>query len=144
MNALQTSPLADPIPTPTDETAETATPGAPANRAPSAGLLADAVAAGRVKLYRQRSNGSTRRIAYLAPDSPAREVAEYLALRVDEGISVAVLAIDTDLSRPTIRRTLAALEWAEEIEDGEWDDMYADDVDALFVFGSDDEAGEEL
>jgi len=124
MTAPQTSPLADP--------------------SASAGLLAAAVAEGRIKLYRQRANGSTRRITYLAPGSTARDEAEYLAMRVDEGMSVAALAIDTDLSRPTIRRTLAALEWAEEIEDGEWDDMYADDVDALFVFGSDDEAGEEL
>jgi hypothetical protein len=91
-------------------------------------------AAGTVRLYRVRADGSTRHVPYLADDHPHRAVAEWLSDRTDmDGAPLTVAAAETGLSLPTARRLLAALEWTEEIEAGEWDDDDTPDLTALFV-----------
>lgn len=106
---------------------------------PSAGLLADACAAGRVALFRERGTGTLRRLPYLAPDSEAREVAEWCAAAREDGASVATIASESGVSRATVRRALAALALTEEVEAGDLDDVYAPDVVAVVVGGSDED-----
>jgi hypothetical protein len=123
-----------PEPTQTPELAEGGTSTRP-------GALAALVAAGAVALYQQRRTGTLRRIAYPCPGTPARETAEYLADRVDDGASVAALAVETGLSRATVRRSLAALDLAHEIEAGDHDDVVEPDLTAV-VFAATDEEDE--
>lgn len=104
--------------------------------------LAAACAAGTVALYRERGNGTLRRLPYLAPGSPAREVADWFAMRLEEGATVAVISTEAGVSRITVRRTLAALALTEAIEDGDHDDAYEPGVVAL-VLGGVDEDGDQ-
>lgn len=106
---------------------------------PSAGLLAEACAAGRVALFRQRGTGTLRRLPYLADGSEAREVAEWFAAAREDGASVATIAGEAGVSRATVRRALAALALTEEVEAGDLDDVYAPDVVAVVVGGSDED-----
>jgi hypothetical protein len=91
-----------------------------------------------VHLYRQRGTGSFRRLPYLAPDTEAREVADWLALRREEGASVATIAAEAGCSRVRVRRTLVALDMAEAVEDGDLDELYEDGVVALVIAGDED------
>lgn len=106
---------------------------------PSTGLAA-ACAAGTVALYRRRGTGSLRRVPYLAPETTAREIAEWFALRREEGLRVAAIASEAGCSRVTVRRTLVALDLAEALEDGDLDDLYAEDTVALVLAGDQDAA----
>jgi hypothetical protein len=99
--------------------------------------VARLAASGVVNFYRVRANGSARFLPYLAQGTEAREVAEWAALQVEEGRSVAWLAEDAGVSRATVRRALAALDLAEDIEAGEYDELVTDDVDAVFVGDAD-------
>lgn len=128
-----------PEPTYADADAQVGPVPEAAEQSPSAGLAA-ACAAGTVGLYRQRGTGTLRRVPYLAPDSTAREVAEWFVLRRDEGQRVAAIAAEAGVSRVTVRRTLVALDLAEAIEDGDLDDLYDDDTLALVLAGDEDEA----
>lgn len=119
-------PLVGPAPEGTDHSA-------------SAGLLADACAAGRVALFRERDTGTLRRLPYLAPESEAREVAEWFAAAREDGASVATIAGEAGCSRATVRRALAALALTEEVEAGDLDEMYEDGVVAVVVSGSDED-----
>jgi hypothetical protein len=107
------------------------------------GLLAAAVAAGAVHLYRARRTGSLRRLAYFAPGSEGREEAEWYGLRQAEGATVKELAAEAGVRPLTVRRALWALELAEAVEDGDLDDLYdpaTEDPDApslVLQFGHD-------
>jgi hypothetical protein len=91
-------------------------------------------AAGAVRLYRVRATGTTRRVPYLAVDTDQRAVAEWLSDRIDmDGAPLADVAAEVGLSRPNARRLLAALELTEEIDAGDWDDLYEEGVTTLFV-----------
>jgi len=74
-------------------------------------------------------------------DSSMREIAELLATRRDEEVSVVALADETGLSRSAIRRVLTALALVRRSRTASGD-LYAEDVDALIVLGN-DEANEE-
>lgn len=115
--------------------ASTAPAAEPAPASGSTGLLRAAASAGTVRFYRQRANGSTRAIPYLAEGTEGREVAEWVAARTDDGASVATVAEETGLSRATVRRTLAALALTEEVEDGDLDDLYEDGVTEIVLAG---------
>jgi hypothetical protein len=108
--------------------------------------LQAAATKGTVHFYRVRANGSTRAVPYLKPDTSAREVAEWIANEVDEGKSVALVATEAGLSRATVRRALAAVELAEEVEEDNEDlsALYEEGVDAIYLSATedDDEAGE--
>lgn len=97
--------------------------------------LAAACEAGTVRLYRLRSTGTRRLIPYLTGE--AREVAEFLAHEVEVRRSVAIVAASAGMSRPTVRRALAALALVEEIEAGDHDDLFEDGVTEI-EFGGDD------
>jgi len=146
----------NPAPTPAHPTATAPTGSAPAptyaDADPPVGPVAEhstpqpstrlaaACAARTVALYRQRATGSLRRLPYLAPDTTAREVAEWFALRRDEGQRVAAIAAEAGVSRVTVRRTLVALDLAEAVEDGDLDDLYDEDTVALVLAGDEDAA----
>lgn len=106
--------------TSTDTTETTASP------------LAAACEAGTVKLYRLRANGTARLIQYLT--GIAREEAEYYAYWIEEGRSVADLAAESETSRATVRRKLAALALTEAIEAGDHDDAWEEGL-AELAFG---------
>ena len=95
-----------------------------------------------VRLYHQRASGSLRALPYLAIGSDARATAEYLADLVEDGASVAAAAIATGLSRASVRRALANLSLAEDIEDGLHDDTEEPDLTALVFAGDADEENE--
>ena len=106
------------------------------------GALAALCAAGSVRLFRQRASGSLRALPYLCPGTHARETAEYLADLVDDGASVAAAATATGLSRASVRRALANLSLAEDIEDGLHGDTAEPDLTALVFAGDADEEDE--
>lgn len=106
--------------------------------ATTASPLAAACEAGTVKLYRLRGNGTTRLIQYLT--GVAREEAEYYAYWIEEGRSVAELAAESETSRATIRRKLAALALTEEIEAGDHDELWEEGVAELEFGGEEADA----
>jgi hypothetical protein len=100
------------------------------------GLLAAALAAGAVSLYRVRRSGTLRHLTYLAPGSEAREVAEWYAYRLDEGVTIKGLAAEAGTRPLTVRRALWALDLAEAVEDGDLDglcDEYDPDESHQFI-----------
>jgi hypothetical protein len=129
-------PTQTPEPAPVHPVAEAATPE-PAPSAP--GALAAACAAGTVALYRVRASGTLRHIPFLVDGTPARMEAEWYAWQIaDEGQPVRVVATAAGVSVATLRRALTALALTEAIEDQELDDLYAPDVEAIFVEGTTD------
>lgn len=99
--------------------------------------LAQACEAGKVRLFRLRGNGTRRAIPYLTGD--AREVAEWYEAKISEGNSLALVAATAQVSRPTVRRALAALALTEAIEAGDHDDCWdAEEPPAELEFGGDD------
>lgn len=99
------------------------------------GVLAAAVAAGTVALYRVRRTGTLRRLAYLAPGTTARQEADWYAMRLDEGATIKDLAAEAGVRPLTVRRALWALDLAESVEDGDLDDLWdAHDPDETHQF----------
>lgn len=131
-----------PAPTQTDAQPVAQDQGTPEPASTSTGPLAEACARHAVRLYRQRGNSVARPMPYLAVGSPAREVADHLSDAMDDGSSVAAIAGQSGLSRATVRRTLFALTITEEIEAGDHDDLWGEDLEAVIFGGSDDEDGE--
>lgn len=122
--------------TTTAEPIESTEDEAPASTSP----LAAACAAGTVKLYRERRTGTLRPLQYLTGE--AREVAEWYRLRFEDGARINDLAIEAAVSGPTVRRAIKALDLIEAIEDGEYDDLWSEDLEAL-IFAAEDEADED-
>lgn len=79
-----------------------------------------------VQFYRLRKSGTMRRLPYLAPGTPERKDAEKAAAQVTKGKSVATLAEESGRSVSTIRRMVAAVQLAEEVETGKYDDQIKD------------------
>lgn len=88
--------------------------------------IRDILDSGRLEAYRVRSNGTTRLVRLLPVGSTGRDTAEWISEQVDEGRTVQSVARELHSSVPTIRRFLEALELTEEIEAGEWDDVWAE------------------
>ncbi|WP_269305308.1 hypothetical protein [Aeromicrobium sp. HA] len=86
--------------------------------------LKDAAAAGAVRLFRQRKNGTLRSMPYLAPGSDTRKEAEAVAKRRETGETVGTIAEDLNLSVATVRRMITNLLLAKQIEDGFYADKY--------------------
>lgn len=90
----------------------------PSAKTPS---LAQAAAKDEVKFYRQRANGTLRRLPCLAPGTPERKKAEAVAARRDKGETANAIAGDLKLSKATVRRLITGLLLAHAIEAGAHD-----------------------
>ena len=86
--------------------------------------LKDAAAAGTVRLFRQRKNGTLRSLTYLAPGSAARKEAEAVAARREKGETISSLTEDLNVSVATVRRMITNLLLAQQIESGEHSDKF--------------------
>jgi hypothetical protein len=110
--ALGTASAPEPTQTPKKASTKHATKKAAVKAAESA--QAD------VAFYRQRKSGTLRRLPYLAPGTPERKAAEKVAAQVDKGTPVAVIAEASGRSLSTVRRLLAAVDLAREVESGKY------------------------
>lgn len=79
-----------------------------------------------VQFYRLRKSGTMRRLPYLAPSTPERKDAEKVAAQVAKGKSIATIAEETGRSLSTVRRMVAAVQLAEEVETGKYDEQVKD------------------
>lgn len=102
----------------------------------SASKLAQAAATSEVKLYRQRRNGTYRRLPYLAPGTPQRKQAEQIAARRAKGEALPAIADDLKLSKSTVRRLEVGLALAKEIEAGQHDAAWDGKPDTHLVLES--------
>lgn len=102
---------------------------APAARVTADQVLADPKAmldAGQLVAYSERANGTVRRLELAPVGSTRRDTAEWISEEVDKGRSVRQVAAELHVSASVVRRFLLALELTEEIEAGEWDDVWAE------------------
>ena len=82
--------------------------------------------AGGLAAYSLRSNGTERHWELVPLGTERRDTAEWIFDQVEEeGRSVEAVARELHVSNATVRRFLAVLELTEEIEAGEWDDIWA-------------------
>jgi hypothetical protein len=96
---------------------------------PTAAVVADPkvmLDAGQLVAYSERANGTTRRLELCPVGSTRRDTAEWISERLDDGAPLKTVAGELHVSVPTVRRFIMALELTEEIEAGEWDDVWAD------------------
>jgi hypothetical protein len=101
----------------------------PAARTAADQVVADPKAmldAGLLVAYSERANGTTRHLELCPVGSTRRDTAEWISERLDDGATVRTVARELHVSVPTVRRFIMALELTEEIEAGEWDDVWAD------------------
>jgi hypothetical protein len=82
--------------------------------------------AGHLNAYSERANGTTRHLELCPVGSTRRDTAEWISEQVDEGRSLRAVAAELHVSVPTVRRALMALELTEEIEAGDWDQVWAE------------------
>lgn len=71
-----------------------------------------------VKFYRLRKSGTARRLPYLAPGTPERAEADTIAAQVASGTAVAQVATKAGVSGSTVRRMVAAVQLAQDVESG--------------------------
>lgn len=101
---------------------------APAARTAADQVVADPKAmldAGLLVAYSERGNGTTRRLDLCPVGSTRRDTAEWVSERLEDGATVRQVARELHVSVATVRRFIMALELTEEIEAGEWDDVWA-------------------
>jgi len=96
--------------------------------------LAQAAAQGQVTFYRQRRNGTMRNLPYLAPGTKQRAQAETVAGRREAGDTIGTVAGDLKLSVATVRRMVAGLLLAQQVEVGVHDAKW-NGVDKSVVVG---------
>lgn len=82
--------------------------------------------AGHLAAYSERANGTTRHLELCPVGSTRRDTAEWISEQVDEGRSLRAVAAELHVSLPTVRRALMSLELTEEIEAGDWDQVWAE------------------
>jgi hypothetical protein len=82
--------------------------------------------AGLLVAYSERANGTLRHLELCQLGSTRRDTAEWVSERLDEGATLKAVARELHVSVATVRRYLMALELTEEIEAGEWDDVWAE------------------
>lgn len=101
---------------------------APASRVTADQVLPTPAAmldAGLLVAYSERANGTTRRLELCPVGSTRRDTAEWVSERLDDGATVRQVAQELHVSTSVVRRYLLALELTEEIEAGDWDDVWA-------------------
>lgn len=79
--------------------------------------LAAEAAEGSVKFHRERGNGTTRRVQYLADGTAERETAEWITVQRSEGRTMKAIAAEMHVSVPTVRRMINALLLTWEVEE---------------------------
>ena len=82
--------------------------------------------AGLLVAYSERANGTTRRLELAPMGSTRRDTAEWISEQMEDGRSVRQVAAELHVSASVVRRFLLALELTEEVEAGEWDDVWAE------------------
>lgn len=105
---------------------------------------ADMLNAGTLTAYTERANGTTRHIDLAPVGSTRRDTAEWISERLDEGHTVGAVARELHVSIPTVRRIIMSLELTEEIEAGEWDQVWAEANDLGYAEPADTAGAEEL
>lgn len=96
----------------------------PANTDVKVRKASEMFAAGELKAFTRRSNGTLRRVDLLVEGSTKRETAEGIAAKLTEGSTVKSVARELHASVATVRRYLTALELTKEIEAGEHDSVF--------------------
>lgn len=86
------------------------------------------LAAGTVTLHKERANGTTRKLHFLAPGTEAREVAEYVEAQRDNGLTMAQISSELHLSAAATRRALNDL-----ILTREYEEMDQEEIEGLLV-----------
>lgn len=82
----------------------------------TANTFVEAAFGGKVRFAKRRSSGTLRTWPLLAPGSSERKSAESLAAAVAKKVPVATLAKEANVSVATLRRTLTALAFTQEVE----------------------------
>lgn len=82
----------------------------------------EAAEQGKVKVYRERGNGTLRHIPFLAEGTAEREIAEWVREQREER-TMRDIAAEIHESVPSVRRRLNALEITEEVEAYEDEDI---------------------
>lgn len=82
--------------------------------------------AGTLTAYTQRGNGTLRHLELAPLGSTRRDTAEWISERLEDGATVAQVAAELHVSKPTVRRMIMSLELTEEVEAGEWDQVWAE------------------
>jgi hypothetical protein len=93
----------------------------------AATFLAD-LATGTAQLHKERANGTTRRLHFLAPGSEGRVLAEYVEAMRDNGQTMAQIAGGLHLSPAATRRAYNDLLLTREFEE-----LDAEEIEALLV-----------
>ena len=83
----------------------------------------EAAAKGTVKFYTIRENGTYRHIPFLGAGTVEREVAEWVAMQREEGVTMKAIAAEMHLSVPSVRRVLNSLLLTQEVEEYDTDDI---------------------
>lgn len=78
---------------------------------------------GKVRFHTVRSNGSTRRVQFLAEGTADREVAEWVLAQREEGATMKAIAAEMHVSVPTVRRMINALLLTQEMEEADTEDL---------------------
>lgn len=89
--------------------------------------------AGHLTAYTERGNGTTRHLNLLPIGSKGRDTAEWISEQVEDGRSLRAVAAELHVSLPTVRRALMALELTEDIEAGEYDQVWAEAQDLPYT-----------
>lgn len=88
----------------------------------AATLLAD-LAQGTAQLHKERSNGTTRRVHFLAPGTKGREVAEFIEAMRDNDWPMARISAELHLSPAATRRALNDLILTREFEESDAEEL---------------------
>lgn len=102
----------------------------------AATLIAD-LTSGAAKIFKQRDNGTFRRVHFLADGTEAREHAEWVAAQREDGRSMKDIAAEINLSVSAVRRMLNDLALTEELEDMDGEDL------AELILGSEEDTTDE-
>jgi hypothetical protein len=85
-------------------------------------FLADA-AAGTVQFHRERGNGTTRRVHFLAEGTEARELANFILFCRENGAGMKTISADLHLSVAAVRRSLNDLLMTIELEEMDTEEL---------------------
>lgn len=96
-----------------------------------ASRLYEACVSGRVKLYRERANGTYRHLKWLR-DSEC-EYATYMRAVRELGFTIDQIARDCGMSRSTVVRYIEAIDLQDAIAAGDYDEFYQENLRELVV-----------
>jgi len=103
----------------------------------AATFLAD-LASGAVQLHKERANGTTRRIHFLAPGTEARELAEFIDVQRDNGLTMGAIAASLHMSPAAARRAYNDL-----LLTREYEELDTEEIEAMLLGAEDLDEGTE-